>query len=194
MKATTPKACSTRSPEALGYRNDIICANLEVVGEQHTQPVEGCVHLHSHPHDTDHQNNSHHRPGNESCQQSPTYSRSERMQSLQDNEQERFRRCSSAGRPYQVSQNPAVDRIIQFVVAFIAAPCLLVPLLILSYIRQRDYAIMVVCLFEIMLASMVSMIIKASTTEVMVAVATVRGCAGGSCGPDCCASFFELQQ
>lgn len=96
----------------------------------------------------------------------------QRMEALEKNQRPNAKRFSFLGRPCQVPENPAVDRFIRCVVAVIAAGTLLVPLLTLSYIKQRDYTIMATCIFVLIFAFMVSTISKSTTTDLMVAVAT----------------------
>lgn len=77
------------------------------------------------------------------------------------------------GRPFLTFPvGPNVDRFTRFVVGIVAAASLLVALIALPKIKEREYTILATCLFVLPFSSMISMIGKQSTTEVMVGVAT----------------------
>lgn len=144
-------------PDVLGVGHDSIRSKLQAWGDAQNRQ-SGAFAISMGPHQ-DHPNY-------------PSASTTRRMENIPKGPKPAIKRYSFLGRPYQVPQNPAVDRFIRCVVAVIAAATLLVPLLALSYISQRDYTIMATCLFVLLFAFIVSMISKASTTDVMVAVAT----------------------
>lgn len=141
-------------PDALGVGYDSIRSKLLEWGDAHTTNNEMRM-------------MSMGGPGQHRAQDPPR-----RMKVVEKNPKPNTKRYSFLGRPYQVPENPLFDRFIRCVVAVIAAATLLIPLITLSYIKQRDYTIMATCLFVLLFAFMVSMISKSTTTDLMVAVAT----------------------
>lgn len=61
---------------------------------------------------------------------------------------------------------------VHFIVAIIAGLSLLAPMIALSYFRHRGLVLLTICLFVLVLAFVVSMVVQASPHEVMVGTAT----------------------
>lgn len=75
-------------------------------------------------------------------------------------------------RPFTVAISPAIDNLARFAIALVAGVFLLVPMIILSYIRSKKYCLITTCLFVLVFAAIASLATKASNHELLTATAT----------------------
>jgi hypothetical protein len=76
------------------------------------------------------------------------------------------------GRPFTIGISPAVDGLARFAIALVAGVFLLVPMIVLSYIKSKKYCLITTCMFVLVFAAIASLATKASNHELLTATAT----------------------